>query len=385
MRLLALKADGFVLPAIHNSLVKAFRSLGHEVLELSTREFAVSFKDHTSLERQTISAVFTLDLSADPHFISVLGDLQGRLRIPLISWFVDDPEGYGFPHSCDPEWTLPLCWDRQIAGYFAAWGGLPMLYVPLATDPSIFHPGHWTNGQTQKNGGAFVGVTAHPNEVFDTIARTTPEILEAVDEIWTSYKGDFRQSLHDLVRTWVRDKTGGTGERFECDPLWQLWAKACLHQLGKKKRQCVIKKVLRCDGEVFGDIAWRDAVGDKIYRGSIPYGEKLRDLYNRSSYVLDVRQPQARTGLSQRVYDAGACGTTLIVEWTPELDLLFETEEQPFTYINSDQAAEISSRCAAHPRDAAIQSRKCMNAILSRHTFIHRARQIIDALKEFRP
>lgn len=136
MRILPLKAKGHVLPAIHESMVRAFQSCGVKVLDLPVPQHPLQYQTLKEISNG-YDAIFTLDLGANPEFISNLKELQLSLRIPWIIWFVDDPDGYGFPEVCEPDWTLAFCWDEAITHREFSWRGRPLAYLPLATDPSV--------------------------------------------------------------------------------------------------------------------------------------------------------------------------------------------------------------------------------------------------------
>src|SRR4030042_1177213 len=272
MRILALKPNGFVLPSIHSSMIRAFRSLGVEVLDLFIQpnsDFIPTLKE-TCKDRY--DAIFSLDLGANHDFILNLKDLQLSIRIPWIIWFVDDPDGYKFPEACEP------------------------------------------------------------TELLDAITRTTPELPGEAEALWEIYRGDFRQPLQDLAWIGLGRKISRPLEAIKIDPFCRLWVKACVYQLGIRKRKEVVSRVLESGGAVFGDEGWRDILANGLYRGWVKYGDDLRKIYNHSSFVLDVRQPQSRTGLSQRVFDASACGIPVITEWSPEIECLFDPEEEILSF-----------------------------------------------------
>ena len=110
------------------------------------------------------------------------------------------------------------------------------------------------------------------------------------------------------------------------DPLAKIWIRAFAFRLGRRKRVEAVSRLLD-GGIVFGDEGWREFLPN-LYQGRIGYGDEVRAVYNRSSFVLDVRQPQSRTGLTQRVFDAGCCGVPVLTEWTPELEILFDPEHE---------------------------------------------------------
>jgi spore maturation protein CgeB len=383
MRILALRANGLVLPSIHASLVRAFQSLNIEVLDSPVPNSPDNFRSFLETARRGYQAIFTLDLGVDPAFMVNLKDLQISIRIPWIIWFVDDPEGYGFPEACEPDWSIPFCWDQEIVQKNFPWSGRPMVHLPLAADPTIFFP-EQTDSLCFYPGGVFVGSTAHLNEILDRVARTTPKFWEDVKAIWEAYRNDFRQSLRDLVWKRLSQKTNETIDSIRSDPLCRLWVEACVYKVGARKRQEVVSRVLQAGGGVFGDEGWRDFVDTDLYRGRIAYGDELREIYNGSAFILDVRQPQARTGLTQRIFDAGACGGPVLTEWSAELETLFDPGDELLCFHNLDEAIEMRERYLYDPNGARKRGRKAMQRVLAHHTYRNRAARILQSLYQFR-
>jgi spore maturation protein CgeB len=383
MRILAMMAEGFVLPHIHASMVRAFRSLGVEVLDLPIPRNEVQLRSFVEVCQKGYEAVFILDLGADPFFTLNVKHLQISTRIHWIIWFVDDPEGYGFPEVCEPDWTLAFCWDREIAQQNFSWNGKTMEHLPLATDPGVFFAEQIDSDFLYPD-GVFVGFTAHPNEVLDAVARTTPGFLEDVEDVWEAYCRDFRQSLHDL--SWIRlaRKTGLALNLMQADPLCRLWVQACVYKVGIKKRQEVVSGVLGPAGCVFGDEGWVEALVEGLYRGWVPYGDELRKIYRGSGFVLDVRQPQGRTGLTQRIFDASACGSPVLTEWSPELETLFDPGDELLCFHNLEQAVEKKKCYLTDPKAARKVGEKARLRVLAHHTYRHRAARILQALQQFR-
>jgi spore maturation protein CgeB len=386
MRILALRANGLVLPFIHASLVKAFQSLNVEVLDIPVPNSLDDFRSFLKTARKGFQAIFTLDLGGDHTFIKNIKGLQISLRIPWIIWFVDDPSGYGFPGACEPDWTIPFCWDREIVQENFSWRGMTMMPLPLAADPSIFFPEEpeETDSCRLYPGGVFAGSTAHPNEILERVARTTPEFREDAAAIWETYRKDFRQSLHTLVWTRLTQKTNQPIDLIRLDSLCRLWVQACVYEVGIRKRREVVCGVLNPGGGVFGDEGWRNVVGESLYRGWIAYGGALRKVYNGSTFILDVRQPQARTGLTQRIFDASACGIPVLAEWSPELELLFDPGDEPLGFYNPEGAMGMRELCLRDPRGARKRGEKARERVLAHHTYRNRAVRILQALEEFR-
>lgn len=382
MRILAFKANGFVLPSIHDSMVRAFRSLGIEVLELPIPKSSGQLESFIEDARRGFEAVFAVDLATDKFFMSNIKLIQISIGIPWIIWFIDDPEGYGFPEVCEPAWTLPFCWDREIAMEEKSRNGIPMTHLPLATDPSIFYPEE-TDSELLYPGGVFVGSTGHRNQVLDRVAQTTPGFWNEVETIWEAYRQDFRKSLHTMAWARLAQKINQPIDLIQADPLGRLWVKALVYKAGVRKRQELVSWVLKPGGVVFGDEGWRKAAGESLYRGQVAYGDELQNIYSKSAFVLDIRQPQSRTGLTQRVFDAGACGVPVLTEWSPELEALFDPENELFFFKNLEEAVEMKERCLKEPNEVRKKGERARRRVLAHHTYLHRARRILEAVNQF--
>jgi hypothetical protein len=103
LNLLALRPLGTALPAIHDSMAQAFRSLGISVFEIPVPTLPEDIVAFQRAARNNFQAVFAIDAGVSADFISIIKECQKKLRIPWIIWFLDDPEGYRFPGVFDPD------------------------------------------------------------------------------------------------------------------------------------------------------------------------------------------------------------------------------------------------------------------------------------------
>ena len=386
MRILALRPEGLVIPFIHASMVKAFRSLGLEVLVLSFPENEEDAHTLKSLARCVPTAIFTVDLPLGIKNKQSIRDLQSFLGIPWIIWFVDDPDGYGFPGSCDPFWTIVFCWDREIVGTACSsgsWKGIEPVHLPLAADPEFFFP-EGESFPMSFPGGVFVGVTAHSNPFLDGAIRTCSSFDEDISGLWEIWKSCLGKAPQGLAWELLGEKTGIDPGTLQQNPLARLWVQSAVYRLGQKKRKETVCRVIGEGGGVFGDQGWEQPMGN-LYRGEVTYGENLRRVYLGSAFILDIRQPQSRTGISQRVFDAGACGTPVLAEFSPELESLFDPEGEIFCFRSIEEAEEIKDRILLDPRAGREKGGRARERVLALHTYRNRANQVLNALHRFFP
>ena len=383
MRILALKPEGSVIPFIHTSMIKAFRSLGHEVLGLSYPRDKEAMNALRALAPAGPGAVFSLDLPLDLELKLNMKKFHKSIEIPWIIWFVDDPGGYGFPNGLDPDWTVVFCWDMEITRQISAegvWKGIQPIHLPLASDPELFYPAG-KGSPFLLPGGVFVGSTAHPNPFFDEAILNSPGFEGDVLALWERWKIDFVQIPQELVWGYLQEKTGIGPGTLQKDLLARLWAHSTAYALGRKKRKEIVSRVIGEGGGVFGNREWEQIVG-KYYRGEVAYGDGLRRIYQTSSFVLETRQPQGRTGLTQRLFDAGACGIPVLAEHSPELDQFFNLREEFYSFRTLDEAFERKKEILSG-QESALRAVRARNRVLAQHTYRHRAARILEALQRF--
>jgi len=383
MRILALRAKGRVLPHIHEAMVKAFAKLGMEVDNVPIPDQGDDFSLVEEKLKSDAQVVFTLNMGGDQNFLTHLREWQMKHRQIWIIWFVDDPEGYNFPQACEPSYTLAFCWDRGIREEMARacsnWGGY-MHHLPLATNPEIFFPEENISHYPWR--GIFVGVVSHPNKLFEEIIDLTPDLRIEVENLWKIYSQDFTRPLHDFLWGRMKQKIRQPEEELRSNWLVRLWIKAAIYLLAIKKRTELVSKVLNGRDGLFGDEAWLK-FKKEIYQGQISYGEDLRQIYNRASFVLDIRPGQSRTGLTQRIFDAGACGTTVLTEWSPELEPIFDGPDEVFYYRSLAEAKQKRDWIISDMGEAKKKAKKLRERILRNHTYYSRARHILECFKKF--
>jgi spore maturation protein CgeB len=385
MCILALRPDGLVIPYIHASMTRAFGNLGVEVLELPFPIHEENLQTLKSFTSPGPAAVFTLDLPLHSDVKRILKSIQKTLQIPWMIWFLDDPEGYGFPDCCDPAWTMILCWDREITNQISrqdSWKGIPPVHLPLATDPEMFYP--QSGFPLLFPEGVFVGSTAHPNPMLDEAIQNAQGFLNDVSNLWEIWKRDLSRFPHRLAWEYLEKRTGKGMEILGHDPLARLWLQAAVYALGIRKRTELVSRIMGEGGAVFGDRGWHEISGD-LYRGKVAYGDDLRRVYNGAGFILDVRQPQARTGLTQRMFDASACGRPVLTEFSPEIESLFDPEKEVLVFHDIEEAQEMKKWIFTHPQTATERGDRARTHVLALHTYRHRAVQILKTLQRFFP
>jgi glycosyltransferase involved in cell wall biosynthesis len=122
-----------------------------------------------------------------------------------------------------------------------------------------------------------------------------------------------------------------------------------------------------------------DRLEPRYHAGESISNEELGGAYARARIVLnDHAQGMRREGfLSNRLYDASAAGAFVI---TDEVDGLREEFGGGIvSYRHRDELHALVERYLASPAERRAMSERARDAVLTRHTFAHRARQLTEA------
>ena len=217
-------------------------------------------------------------------------------------------------------------------------------------------------------------VISHPD-------RVTESLCEAYDVVFVASDLLLRQ-LADRVRGPVLSLHQATEpERFFPDPTGPR------HQLlfiGNSRRvPRPIIEALRgpqLDLAVYGGDWTPELLDPKHLRGEWVPNESLRTYYSSAEIVLNDHWGDMRELgiISNRVYDALACGAFVVSDRVPGIDEEFDGAVA--TYETREDLNELLERALADPAGRAAAGARGRAAVLARHTFERRVDRILEVL-----
>lgn len=146
-----------------------------------------------------------------------------------------------------------------------------------------------------------------------------------------------------------------------------------------QKRKIVQDAIdLKLDLAVYGT-RWKNIIPAKMVHGSyIPNG-LLNTFYSNSKVVLNDHWPSMRKNgfISNRIFDAGACGSCIISDFIPELDQIFETPSL-LTYQDQNDLAQKVAWLSKNPEKVERMKKNIRAFVINKHTFDHRVKTILE-------
>jgi glycosyltransferase involved in cell wall biosynthesis len=217
-------------------------------------------------------------------------------------------------------------------------------------------------------------VISHPD-------RVTVSLCEAYDAVFVASDLLLRQ-LTDRVRAPILPLHQATEpERFFPDPTGPK------HQLlfiGNSRR--VPRPIIDAlrgteyDLAVYGGDWTPELLDPKHLRGEWVRNEELRTYYSSADIVLNDHWGDMRELgiISNRVYDALACGAFVVSDRVPGIDEEFDGAVA--TYETREELHTIIVEALAHPARRAAAGERGRAAVLARHTFEQRVDRILEVL-----
>lgn len=382
LRVLMANPDYFLIPEV----LRAFRRLGHEVALLSfdkRREPGeeVLRRILTRIKEFRPDLVFTINhLGVDRE--GVLLHCLERLRVPLVSWFVDSPAlildlyaGGG------RDLTFIFSWDPTYIPRVRALGFVHVHPLPLATDPEIFQPVRQGDAQGYRCPVSFVG-NSLTRPVAEKLARLPQD--DEFREIFQQLARAYRQRPYRDLATVLRD-AGLTAhprvaaltakERVDLEAA-MIWTATRDYRL-----EC-IRQLQAFQPVIYGDPGWRELVGPPFrLQPEVRYYDGLPRVYRASEINFNATSLQMKAAVNQRVFDVPAAGGFLLTDFREQLAEVLEPGREVICYRQPEEIPELVHFYLAHPSERRRLVQAARERVLGEHTYLHRVQTILACLR----
>ncbi|MBA2441853.1 MAG: glycosyltransferase [Rubrobacter sp.] len=127
---------------------------------------------------------------------------------------------------------------------------------------------------------------------------------------------------------------------------------------------------------------WEGLIDERHVVGEYLPNEEVRKAYSSAAIVLNDHWDDMREHgfVSNRIYDALACGALVISDRLEELEEEFG--EAVVTYEGADELRELVDYYLEHPEERKARGERGRELVLERHTFEHRVGELLGRLPE---
>lgn len=381
-RILAFVANGmFYAPDI----LDAFQESGAIVLPVNLSDFPTTGRllTHTAPLLRQFEPDYALTFN---HFGVDAGgaflDFLHTARLPLASWFVDDPNLilHDYQNLFTP---LTAAFATGLAGQRALRHRHPAsFFLPLATSPQRFHPK-----------AARQLPPRHPAAGRVTFVGTSWSARVREKRALGPFPARLARHFPALARAYLHDPLALPSSRLaDIDPCaWALFhtlpaetAQAfdvtAAWLANRQSRAAHVLALAPLAPLVAGDPLW-----DRLFAGCghpyaylphIHYLHELAAVYAGAAACIDIPSRHMQGALSQRLFDAPAAGCPVVAHAGGDLPSLFEPEREVLTYASPDELADQARRLLRDQDLRSRVSRAARRHTLARHTWAHRIAEL---------
>ncbi len=344
--------------------------------------------------------VFTINhLGVDRE--GVLTGLLEKLRLPLASWFVDNPHLvlYLYSRLVSP-WTAIFTWDADNITSLRDMGFEHVSYLPLGTDVSRFHPpagGLSRSGNIPRGpfpvptlpGSWISGVSFVGNSMLSKVAArmgrsNLPQpLLDGYREVAAGFAASEDRSVRAyLARTHPAlvphfDALGSTEQQLGYETML-TWEATLQYRLA-----CV-EGILSFAPLIVGDKGWHELLGTSVpwsYHPEMNYYTDLPRFYPCCAINFNCTSKQMKGAVNQRVFDVPATGSFLLTDYREQVENLFEPGREIICYHSPEEATALAERYLAAPAERAAVAGAARERILREHSYEHRVKTLTARMR----
>lgn len=319
----------------------------------------------------------------------VLIDLLERLRLPIASWFVDNPHLilHMYRRLVSP-WTSIFTWDADNVESLRTLGFEHVVYLPLATDPLRFAPpagqlpaDHPWRARVSFVGNSMVYKVAHRMKA----GRLPAVLLRGYRDVAHGFGASDVRSV-PLFLTRFAPSLRAAYDALDSDEQRLCYETMITWEATRQYRTDCVSAILPFSPLIVGDKGWRqqfrNATQQWQLHKEINYYEDLPRFYPLSDVNFNCTSKQMKGAVNQRVFDVPASGAFVLTDWRQQMEQLFEPGREIICYHSPEEATALTERYLEAPAERAAIIQRARRRILAEHTYEHRLEVLARHMRE---
>lgn len=312
-----------------------------------------------------------------------LTDLLLKLKLPLASWFVDNPQLILYRYKdVSPELTAIFTYDAGNLSIMEDKGFRNVFYLPLATDPHRFVPG--VRGREEwRSDVSFVG-----NSMVDAVEKTLREsgIKGALKDRYCQLAAQFGEADDLSVENFLRNYHPDLLEEMEAFPSdeHRLSFEALITwEATRQYRLSCIRSILPFNALIVGDTGWHTLLEANgwHYLPSLDYYADLPAFYPLSKISFNCTSRQMKGAVNQRIFDVPACGGFVLTDYREQMENLFDPGKEIISYNDVGEIPQLIERWLPDEKGRAGVRLAARKRIIAEHTYEHRLLGLIEKMR----
>lgn len=384
-RILLLTSQYFIMGEIEAALKRL--EVEHHFLNLEAKE--MDLNEFVQVMVSTISDfkpdfVLTVNhLGVDRE--GVLLSILDQLRIPLVSWFVDNPQLIlGAYNNLNAGQTILFTWDADTVTSLQTDGFLSTFYLPLGADPYRFTPEGKAVSPQLQSAVSFVG-NSMKTKTEKRFAAANPTYL-MVEESYAIAKG-FMDAPERTVKGYMKREFPPVLKELEKQPRGRALAfETYLTWLatGLYRRDC-LEQTMPYKPLLVGDDGWKEVfknISGWRYHSELSYYDDLPDFYRASQINFNCTSKQMKGACNQRVFDVPCCGAFLLTDHREQIEDLFEPGKEIAIYQSIEEIPALIEQFLNDAKARNSMARAGRKRVLAEHTYDHRMVAMLETIHQ---
>ncbi len=384
-RVLFFDSDYFLCREIRSGLKEL--AVEHHVLPLENTETG-SKKFIEALLQAVVDFKPDFALTVNHFGLDRQGKLAGlleELRLPLASWFVDNPHlilhQYAHPGTDN---TVIFTFDAGNLALLHDKGFSNVHYLPLATDVTRFRPGAGiSTPEAWASDVSFVG-NSMVRPVADCLTKAAlpadlcPDYQTVARSFGSSGETDVTRFLEAYHPEWFAayQALPTPENRLALESLL-TW------EATRQYRLDCVRQTLEFSPLVVGDKGWQPQLGqDTRWRhlSGLDYYADLPRFYPLSKINFNCTSRQMIGAVNQRVFDVPACGGFLLTDYREQMEMLFDLEREAVVYRSPEEIPGLIRALLKDDSRRKAVTEAARKRILNEHTYTIRLTRLLEIM-----
>ncbi|WP_432734769.1 CgeB family protein [Maridesulfovibrio sp. FT414] len=385
-RILLLTSQYFLMGEIVSACER--QSIAHMLINMDARELELEhFIGRIASAIDTFRPDFVLTvnhLGVDQE--GVLNTLLHKFRLPLASWFVDNPMLILplYRAQADSNTTI-FTWDADRMDSLREMGFSNIFHLPLGTDQTRFLPSKGCTEPRWARNISFVGNSmVHKTARRLEAARLFGPLLERWKEIAEDFGGRSEPSVLNFIRSDYPELLPHY-EALESPYRKLAFETLIIWQATLEYRLSCVKETLPYSPLIVGDDGWKKLLeedGQWEYHRELSYYEDLPRFYPCSKINFNCTSQQMKGAVNQRVFDVPACNGFLLTDHRYQVERLFEPGKEIAIYHSPEEIPELIERYL-HDEESRLKIiSAARKRILAEHTYDSRIAGLIKCMRQ---
>ncbi|WP_031478945.1 CgeB family protein [Maridesulfovibrio frigidus] len=313
-----------------------------------------------------------------------LTDLLLKIKLPLASWFVDNPQLILYRYeNISAELTSIFTYDAGNLSIMREKGFDNVFYLPLATDPHRFKTGLGSN-EKWRSKVSFVG-----NSMVEAVSKAFKEarLPSDMQAGYTGLASEFGAANDISVEKFLKNSHPDILEKMEnfaTDEQKLSYEALITWEATRQYRLSCIHAIIKYSPLIVGDSGWHSLLekGGWNYLASLDYYADLPIFYAMSDVSFNCTSRQMKGAVNQRIFDVPSCGGFVLTDHREQMDDLFEPEREIISYSCVEDIPDIMERCLKDTQMRKKVSGAARKRILAEHTYEHRLMELLDKMRK---